>query len=496
MRKVNFLKISFKCGVLSSNLLNFNAMENIINLKSNIETNNIYDKEEKEKIEILEQLKNEYLDEIVYRIIKRANRKNLEKYKNPDEYLNSEEIKDNFNKLKEKVLLEIYKKKDNENKNEIKIDNEKYYKKEDLKDLISKLNYNHVDIITKYIKEIYMFHICEYDSEILLKNCNISKDKYKYFNKFVLTVEAPKCAEIMNKNYYRKVYFKEIGENKNSKLKKFIIIADKNYINGLFYLSDIENVLKIRNYVDKNGEVDLSFFFSHCHTLKNINFDGFYTENVINMQYMFEHCYCLENIDLSCFKTDRVINMSGMFNNCRKIKDLDLKSFNTEKVKNFEDMFFCCNSLENLNIENFNTKNAENCSLMFSDCHKLKSLNLKNFNISNIKNAGYMFEGCSNLEKVIIGEKETKTEKSSDLCDEKEELVLCRMFANCINLKDLEIHISNNVKIKTYNMFYNTKKLLLKNIITENNDLHLYINKKINKKIYKNHINNPYNKKK
>ena len=65
MRNVNFLKISFKCGFLSSNLLNFNAMENIINLKSNIETNNIYNKKEKEekKIENFEQFKNEYLDE-------------------------------------------------------------------------------------------------------------------------------------------------------------------------------------------------------------------------------------------------------------------------------------------------------------------------------------------------------------------------------------------------------------------------------------------------
>ena len=517
MKNVNFLKTSLKYGVLSSNLLNFNAMENIINLNTNVEINNIYDEKEKEKIkiEIQKQLKEEYQDEhtneIVYRIIKRANPNNLEKYKNPYNYTNSSDIIRHFNRLKDAVIRKeeekklkneikkivddiinniINKEKDKKNKNEIIINNiinKEEYKKENLKDLISNLNPYLIDGIIKYIKQIYMFPLFEYNYNLLDEFCGISEEQYKYFNKFVVTVNVYGDKRVINtKDYNGKVNVEKISEDKYSGLKEFKIFANKKYLKKLFYRSQIENVLEIRNYVDKYEKVDLERLFGDCRYLKNINFKGFNTENVINMSRMFLNCCSLEKLDLKCFNIDRVINMSRMFLDCLKLTELDLSSFNTKNVKIFYKMFVRCKNLKELDLSSFNFKNAENCCLMFSGCNKLTNLILKNFDFSNISTASYMCYDCEELVKVIIGKEENviigkkkyAKETSSISCNKEKTINFRNMFENCIKLKNLEFYIPGDLNIINIQMFYKCFKLLQENFKTNIDDLRKSLNDK------------------
>ena len=48
--------------------------------------------------------------------------------------------------------------------------------------------------------------------------------------------------------------------------------------------------------------------------------------------------------------------MSYMFSKCSSLKNIDLSNFNTQKVTDMNNMFYNYSSLENINLSNFNTK--------------------------------------------------------------------------------------------------------------------------------------------
>ena len=50
------------------------------------------------------------------------------------------------------------------------------------------------------------------------------------------------------------------------------------------------------------------------------------------MSYMFSDCYNIINLDLSSFDTKNVIDMSYMFYKCYNMTNLDLSSFDTKNV--------------------------------------------------------------------------------------------------------------------------------------------------------------------
>ena len=57
------------------------------------------------------------------------------------------------------------------------------------------------------------------------------------------------------------------------------------------------------------------------------------------MSYMFSGCSSLTELNLTSFDTQIVTNMNSMFSSCSSIHYLDLSSFNTEKCKTFTNMF-------------------------------------------------------------------------------------------------------------------------------------------------------------
>ena len=57
----------------------------------------------------------------------------------------------------------------------------------------------------------------------------------------------------------------------------------------------------------------MSYMFSHCYSLTNLNLSNFNTNNVNNMSYMFSHCYSLTNLNLSNFNTNNVNYIDHIF---------------------------------------------------------------------------------------------------------------------------------------------------------------------------------------
>lgn len=127
---------------------------------------------------------------------------------------------------------------------------------------------------------------------------------------------------------------------------------------------------------------------------------------------MFKDFSNLEEIEnLAIVKMDDgsiaqdIRDLSKMFYGCKSLKKIDLSSFVTNSVGDFTSMFEGCNSLTRLDISSFNTADAmseivrglmkskydiglfqsiyKNMNRMFANCSNIKELNLgKNFNLT------------------------------------------------------------------------------------------------------------------
>ena len=120
------------------------------------------------------------------------------------------------------------------------------------------------------------------------------------------------------------------------------------------------------------------------------------------MSYMFSECGLLEELNINSFGTKNVEYMNCMFSTCTALTKLNLNNFNTGQVKNMSYIFQGCYKLEELDISNFDTKNVANMSYMFYACETLRNLGLeKNFVLPKDSNGKeYMFNKCKRIGKL------------------------------------------------------------------------------------------------
>ena len=170
-------------------------------------------------------------------------------------------------------------------------------------------------------------------------------------------------------------------------------------------------------YLNTSYSKDMSYMFSGCYCLRQLDLSGLNTSNVEDMSYMFSGCTFLEELNLSGLNTANVRNMSYMFSGCDKLQQLDLSEFNTENVRNMSEMFCSCYNLSWLNISGFNTSKVEDMSNMFKNCDNLLSLNLFGFNTANVTNMSGMFFACRNLNTIYASDKfvTSKVQESSEM---------------------------------------------------------------------------------
>lgn len=214
--------------------------------------------------------------------------------------------------------------------------------------------------------------------------------------------------------------------------------------------------------IDTSNVTDMSYMFSGCTKLKELDVSGFDTSSVIDMSGMFYWCKSLKELDLSNFDTSSVTNMScmfylgwgiteddhaqlerlnvksfdtsnvtdmsEMFQGCSNLKQLDVSSFDTSMVRDMEKMFYCCNSLQELDVSGFNTSSVTDMSRMFRSCESLHELDISGFDTSNVTDMGTMFGFCSNLQKL-----------SMNGCDTSSVTDMSSMFTCCNSFKQLDV---------------------------------------------------------
>ena len=111
--------------------------------------------------------------------------------------------------------------------------------------------------------------------------------------------------------------------------------------------------------------------FACLENLTTIDFNHFYTNNVITMELMFNYSEKLNTLDLSSFDTSNVTDMNFMFCDCQSLMQLNLSNFSTENVKYFNSMFENCVSLWKLDLSSFSTESAMHFTKTFAGCENL-----------------------------------------------------------------------------------------------------------------------------
>ena len=163
-------------------------------------------------------------------------------------------------------------------------------------------------------------------------------------------------------------------------------------------LKEIQGLEKL----DTSQVTDMSWMFSKCYSLEELDVSGFDTGNVTNMSYMFDSCDKLTNLNINGLDTSNVTNMWEMFSECLSLEELDVSGFDTSSVTDMGAMFWGCSSLEELDVSGFDTSSVTDMGAMFSRCSSLKKLDVSGFNTSQVINVGGMFDNCSNLKELDL----------------------------------------------------------------------------------------------
>ncbi len=168
------------------------------------------------------------------------------------------------------------------------------------------------------------------------------------------------------------------------------------------------------------------FWFCYLENLTTIeNIENLNTSEVTNMSYMFSYCTNLKNVDVTHFNTSQVSHIHNMFYDCSKLETLDLTNWDTSNVIVMASAFYGCEGLTSItSLEKLNLSKVTSVASMFDGCKLLRILDLGGWNTSNVKDMSAMFRNCSNLKSIIVGDKwSTANVTQSNL-----------MFAYCSNL--------------------------------------------------------------
>ena len=140
------------------------------------------------------------------------------------------------------------------------------------------------------------------------------------------------------------------------------------------------------------------------------SFKGYH--GLTSTSYMFANLMNITKIEgLTNLNTEKVTDMSFMFSDCSNLQNLDLSSFNTSNVTFMPDMFYGCGALTSLDLTNFDMSRIESVFEMFKWCVNLATVYCNNDWQKAGLDSGDMFNGCYAL-KGAVDYDGTKTDAS------------------------------------------------------------------------------------
>ena len=208
---------------------------------------------------------------------------------------------------------------------------------------------------------------------------------------------------VLGKNEYGDItYVYPWDERKNEIKSAYINVTGLTDLSWVF--SGCGNLEQVDlSDLDTSSVTNMGSMFSGCSSLSSVDVSGFDTSNVTDMVGMFYRCSSLRSVDVSRFDTSSVTDMNGMFYDCSSLSSVDVSRFDTSNVTDMIGMFYRCSSLSSVDVSRFDTSSVTDMRSMFYDCSSLSSVDVSGFDTSNVTDMSFMFGDCSNLTEIIAG---------------------------------------------------------------------------------------------
>ena len=233
-------------------------------------------------------------------------------------------------------------------------------------------------------------------------------------------------------------------------LKGANITSSSNLFDGCVMLKRIKG-LELLNTV---GITDMSYMFSSCRLLKEINLDNFKYDNVYRMSGMFGDCLSLNGVKIRGDLSD-VVDMSTMFKNCISLEYVDFDGTDIGMVSELGEMFKGCVKIKELDLSCISSSYIHSMSGIFYGCELLERVNLSGIKFNEMLDSGYdlvEYSGCRDDYKDLeMGtgdyyEDEWYNEIGGDEVD------LDSMFYGCERLKELILSKGDRESVVAYSV--------------------------------------------
>lgn len=235
----------------------------------------------------------------------------------------------------------------------------------------------------------------------------------------------------------------------DTKLKNITNIGNMNIskADGISYVfSNCSTLtqLDLSNWDTRNVQYMIGTF-SGCTNLTEINCSGWNSSKVYNMQAAFYNCKSLQTLPVRDWDTRSVMYMDNAFAYCESLTNLDVSKWDTSKAVEMTNVFYHCSSLTTLDVSKWKTSNVLRAENLFAVCEKLTSLDVSKWDTSNITTANAMFSACRALTNLDVSKWNTSKMKNT-----------ASMFASCTKLTSLDVSKWNTSSIRDMNSMFNT----------------------------------------
>lgn len=162
----------------------------------------------------------------------------------------------------------------------------------------------------------------------------------------------------------------------------------------------ITTIIGLDTWDVSNGE-NFREFFSDCWNLKE--FDGVenfkFGKNCNDISYFFSGCQSITNIDLSNWDVSNISWMGGIFFGCGALTKFSFKNWKTLNVFAMTSVFKNCHSLEKItDADNLDMTTCTDITGMFCNCENLKTIEgIEKWNTKKLNSIENAFGGCINL---------------------------------------------------------------------------------------------------
>ena len=159
---------------------------------------------------------------------------------------------------------------------------------------------------------------------------------------------------------------------------------------------------------------------------------NFFSKVIVNgAERTFSNNYCLLDNNgenrITIIFDREIDSFANMFKEVTVLEEITLVHFNTKKPTSMDNMFYGSN-FQKIIFQNIDTSEVTNMSNLFANCQNLKQVDISCFNTASVKDMSSLFANCYNLEQIDLSNFDTASVTN-----------MSSLFFNCQNLKQVDV---------------------------------------------------------